>query len=107
MALSRRNAARRLERIQETLRHTNFCYEGHKHDSLCDPTLVETRVEPVGDPTVRNHRFFMEAHNQEGWLAWQLTRPLTIEVDGKRKGRRKRPSRATAPVQSAPVKKRR
>lgn len=58
-----------------------LCPPGHRHDALCDPSYVEPRVEPTADPTPINHRRFMAERNQDGWLAWQTTRPLPSAED--------------------------
>lgn len=72
-----------------------FCYPGHQHDNLCTPDLAVPRVIPDPDPVHTGHHKFMSEHNQDGWLAWQLTRPMKIK-----------PSKQ-APVKSVPIKKKR
>lgn len=62
-----------------------FCPPGHKHDALCDPALNQPHVQPNPDVVMEGHRRHMQMVNQDGWLAWQLTRPLDMRNEGKGK----------------------
>ena len=75
----------------------DFCPPDHTHDALCDPTYREPRVTPDPDPTHTNHVRFMDERNQEGWSAWQRSRPLPVPEETKQS--------APKTKQSVPVKK--
>jgi hypothetical protein len=55
-----------------------LCHPGHRHDALCDPVLTIPRRQPDPDVVMKGHREFMREKNQDGWLAWQLSRPLSL-----------------------------
>jgi hypothetical protein len=64
-----------------------FCYPGHRHDALCDPALALPRKHPDPAIVAKGHAQFMREKNQDGWLAWQLSRPLTDVAERNRKMR--------------------